>query len=269
MRTCRCSAACRPGTRSCLTSDEEKLRAYADPAVRASCTRRWSSTRAPSCPRSASRTNWWDYIWVEEPVLEKNKWMKGKTIGQIAQAQGKGIIDAFLDLVVEEKLETAFLQAENNIDDEAMAKILTHPERDDRAVGRRRARAVPRRLRLLTRLLGEWVREKQIMSAGERGAAADLRLGLDLRPLRPRPAAARHGRRHRDLRPRHREAAARRASCTTSRPAAGASRSRRPASTATFVNGEVLMEDGEHTGALPGRVAAQHLLPRAQRPLKA
>jgi N-acyl-D-aspartate/D-glutamate deacylase len=35
-------------------------------------------------------------------VLAKNKGLEGKTVGQIAKEQGKGIIDAFLDLVVEE-----------------------------------------------------------------------------------------------------------------------------------------------------------------------
>src|SRR5256885_12591716 len=70
---------------------------------------------------------WWNYIWVNEPALEKNKWMQFRSVGQIAETEGKRVIDAFLDLVVEEKLETRFLQAENNIDDEALSKILTHP----------------------------------------------------------------------------------------------------------------------------------------------
>src|SRR4030088_3421027 len=66
-------------------------------------------------------------MWVHQPALHKNKWMQFKTIGQIAEKQGKRVIQAFLDLVVEEKLETRFLQAENNVDDEALKKILTHP----------------------------------------------------------------------------------------------------------------------------------------------
>ena len=48
--------------------------------------------------------------------------MQFKSIGEIAEKQGKRVIDAFLDLVVEEKLETRFLQAENNIDDEALTQ---------------------------------------------------------------------------------------------------------------------------------------------------
>ena len=57
-----------------------------------------------------------------------HNWMKGKTLNQIAQAQNKRIIDAFLDLVVEEKLETVFMQAENNIDVDAMREMYPHLE---------------------------------------------------------------------------------------------------------------------------------------------
>ena len=52
-----------------------RLRRSRDP--RASCTRKWSSTR-PDCRRPASRTTWWNYMWVEEPVLEKNKGCKAR-----------------------------------------------------------------------------------------------------------------------------------------------------------------------------------------------
>src|SRR5262249_60601278 len=69
----------------------------------------------------------WDYMTVQQAVLPKNQGLVGKTIGEIAKQQGKGIIDAFLDLVVEENLDTAFLHGENNVDDEAVAKILNYP----------------------------------------------------------------------------------------------------------------------------------------------
>src|SRR5204863_409444 len=107
---------------------------------------------------------WWNYIWVNEPALEKNKWMQFKSIGQIAEAQGKRVIDALLDLVVEEKLETRLLQAENNIDDEALTKILTHP---NAVIGLGDGGAHVQfhgGYGYITKLLGEWVREKQVMS---------------------------------------------------------------------------------------------------------
>ena len=58
--------------------------------------------------------NWYEHMFVAGPVLEKNAWMRDKTISEIAQTQGKGIIDAFLDLVVEEKLGTVIRHATGN-----------------------------------------------------------------------------------------------------------------------------------------------------------
>ncbi len=58
-------------------------------------------------PPGICRT-WWDYMTVQHAVLPKNKGLEGKTIGEIAKVQGKGIIDAFLDLVVEEESRHRF-----------------------------------------------------------------------------------------------------------------------------------------------------------------
>ncbi len=105
-----------------------------------------------------------------------------------------------------------------------------------------------------TRLLSEWVREKQVMSLGAGGAAADLRQSAStfglydrglLRPgmvadivifdpdtVKPLPLEVVH-----DF-------------------PTGAKRIKEPAQGIhmTIVNGQVLLEDGKHTGALPGRV---------------
>src|SRR6202023_3948604 len=145
-----------------LSSDEEKMKAYADPEIRD----KLHAEAVVNKPESAvgfSKT-WWNYMWVNEPVLEKNKWMQFKSIGQIAEKEGKRVIDAFLDLVVEEKLETRFLQAENNVDDEALTKILTHP---NAVIGLGDGGAHVQfhgGYGYLTKLLGEWVREKQVMT---------------------------------------------------------------------------------------------------------
>src|SRR6266699_3338472 len=89
--------------------------------------------------------------------------MQGKTIHEIAKAQNKGIIDGFLDLVVEEKLETTFLQAENNVDVDAMREILNFP---NALIGLSDGGAHVQfhgGYGFSTRLLGEWVREKGVM----------------------------------------------------------------------------------------------------------
>src|SRR5437763_2250425 len=109
-----------------LQSDEEKLRAYADPAVRQKLHEEMVEWKVEIPGNTISR-EWYNYIWVEETKLDKNKWMVGKTLNDIAKAQNKRIIDSFLDLVVEEKLETSFMQAENNVDPEAMRQILNYP----------------------------------------------------------------------------------------------------------------------------------------------
>ena len=235
-----------------LASDDEKMRAYCDPAIRAKLHDEVVEHKV-TVPAAGYSRRWYDYMWVESPVLEKNQGLKGKTIGQIAKEQGKGIIDAFLDLVVEEKLETGFLMAENNVDDEAMAKILTYP---NAIVGLSDGGAHVQfhgGYGYSTRLLSEWVREKRVMTLEHAvrrltfdsasamgifdrgllrpGLAADIVI-FDPDTVRPLPESIVH-----DF-------------------PAGGWRVKEPAAgiAATIVNGQVLLEDGKHTGALPGRV---------------
>jgi N-acyl-D-amino-acid deacylase len=235
-----------------LASDEEKLKAYGDPAIRQKLHEE-VVLHMVEVPAAGYSRRWYDYMWVEAPVLAKNQGLKGKTIGQIAKEQDKRIIDAFLDLVVEEKLETGFMQAENNVDDAAMAKILTYP---NAIVGLSDGGAHVQfhgGYGYSTRLLSEWVREKRIMSLEHAvrrltfdsasafglydrgllrpGMAADIVI-FDPDTVRPLPEVVVH-----DF-------------------PAGGWRMKEPAAgiMATIVNGEVLIEDGRHTGALPGRV---------------
>ena len=234
-----------------LMSDEEKLRLYADPEIRAKLHEE-SVVNKPDSAVGISKT-WWNYIWVNEPALEKNKWMQFKSVGQIAETEGKRVIDAFLDLVVEEKLETRFLQAENNIDDEALSRILTHP---NAVIGLGDGGAHVQfhgGYGYITKLLGEWVREKQVMSLEQ----AVRRLTFDSAStfglydrglLRPGmaadiaifdPATVKCGKEE----------------VVHDFPAGGwRIKETSEGVTHTIVNGQVLLEDKKHTGALPGRV---------------
>jgi N-acyl-D-aspartate/D-glutamate deacylase len=234
-----------------LMSDDEKLRLYADPEIRAKLHEE-AVVNKPDSAVGISKT-WWNYIWVNEPALKKNEWMQFKNIGEIAEAQGKRVVDAFLDLVVEEKLETRFLQAENNIDDEALKQILTYP---NAVIGLGDGGAHVQfhgGYGYLTKLLGEWVREKQAMTLEQ----AVRRLTFD--------SASTFGLYNRGLlRP------GMAADITIFDPAtvkcgketvvhdfpAGGWRIKETAEGifATAVNGQMLYEDGRHTGALPGRV---------------
>jgi N-acyl-D-amino-acid deacylase len=235
-----------------LASDDDKLKAYKDPEVRQKLHDEVIEHKV-NVPAAGYSRRWYDYMWVETPVLPKNQDLQGKTIHQIADEQHKRIIDAFLDLVVEENLDTGFMQSENNVDDEAMAKILTYP---NAIVGLSDGGAHVQfhgGYGFSTRLLSEWVRDKQIMSLEHAvrrltfdsasafgiydrglirpGMAADIVI-FDPDTVRPLPEVVVH-----DF-------------------PAGGWRMKEPAAgiMATVVNGEVLMEGGKHTGSLPGRV---------------
>ncbi|MGB9644454.1 MAG: amidohydrolase family protein [Stellaceae bacterium] len=235
-----------------IASDEEKLRAYSDPEIRKKLHAEAVEFKVDTPPPGICRS-WWDYMEMQTAVLPKNKVFEGKTVGQIAQMHGKGIIDAFLDLVVEENLDTEFLHGEINVDEAAMAQILTYP---NALIGLSDGGAhvqFQSGFGFSTRLLAEWVRDKKVMSLEQAvrrltfdsasifglydrgllrpGMAADITI-FDPDTVRPLPLEVVH-----DF-------------------PTGAKRIKEPAAgiMATVVNGEVLMEDGKHTGALPGRV---------------
>jgi N-acyl-D-aspartate/D-glutamate deacylase len=235
-----------------LASDEEKLRAYSDPEVRQKLHNEvieW----AIDLPGNTISRRWYDYTWVDETVLEKNKGLVGKSLHEIAKLQGKGIIDAFLDLVVEENLDTTFLQGENNVDKEAVTKILNY---DNAVVGLSDGGAHVQfhgGYGYSTRLLGHWVREEGIMSLEKAvrrltfdsasafgifdrgllrpGLAADITV-FDPNTVKPRREDIVH-----DF-------------------PAGGWRFRELADGVhyTIVNGQVIIEQGQPTGELPGRV---------------
>jgi len=235
-----------------LASDDEKLQAYRDPDVRKKLHDEvvdWTI----ELPGNTISRRWYDYTWVEEVTLEKNQALVGKSLRELAEMQGKGIIDAFLDLVVEENLDTVFLQGENNVDKEAVTQILNY---DNAVVGLSDGGAHVQfhgGYGYSTRLLGHWVREQGIMSLEKAvrrltfdsasafgifdrgllrpGMVADITV-FDPDTVKPRKEDIVHdfpkgGWRFREL-------------------ADGVHY--------TIVNGQVLIEDGQPTGNLPGRV---------------
>jgi N-acyl-D-amino-acid deacylase len=230
-------------------ADADKLTAYANQAVRAKLR---EEVDAPLGPDSTFSKRW-DLMFVEEPKLAKNRGLAGKHIAEIAKARGQHPLDSFLDLAVEENLETVFTLGEINMDTEAVAQILGSPYA---VVGLTDGGAHVQfhsNVSNPTRLLGYWVREKQIMSLEhavrrltydsasafgiydrglvQPGMAADL-VVFDPDTVAPVKEDVVHdfpanGWRMREL-------------------AEGIHY--------TVVNGEVLLEKGQHTGAHPGRV---------------
>jgi len=240
------------------SSDDEKLAAYRDPQTRAKLR---AEVEAPLTPDSTFSKRW-DLMIVEEPKLAKHRGLRGQSIDAIAKAQGKEPLDAFLDLAVEEQLETVFTLGEINMDTEAVAQILGSPYA---VVGLSDGGAHVQfhsNVSNPTRLLGYWVREKGIMSLElavrrltfdsatafgiydrglvQPGMAADL-VVFDPDTVRPVAEDVVHdfpsnGWRMREL-------------------AEGIHY--------TVVNGEVLLRDGKHTGALPGQLLRGPLTRRA------
>ncbi len=232
---------------------EQRKEVFRDPATRAKL--HFEAVESPLDPdRAGDFTRRWDLQFVFKPALAKNQHLIGKSVADIAQEQNKDVLDAFLDLALEENLETEFERREVNSDQAAMTALLTSPYT---VIGQSDggAHVVFRTdYSYSTYLLSHWVREKQIMSLEEAirkltfvpaslfgfsdrglvrpGMAADLMVfdPTTISPLEPGVAQDLPG---------------------------GAKRRKQLAKGIewTLVNGQVLMEHGQHTGAFPGKVA--------------
>ncbi|MGQ4810082.1 N-acyl-D-aspartate deacylase [Candidatus Entotheonellaceae bacterium PAL068K] len=231
-----------------ISTPEEKLRAYSDPAVRQTLRR---DLEAPGAKAMFSQR--WDLMEIVEPQRPRNQTLKGKSVAQLAAELGKDALDAFLDLAVEEELNTVFVLSEINVDPEAVATLLSSPYT---VVGLSDGGAhvqFDSGVSFSTRLLGYWVREQRIMSLEAAvhqitfnsasafgiydrglirpGMAADLAI-WDADTIAPVPEDIVHDFPNNGWRIREQ--------------AEGVHY--------TVVNGDVLIEKGQHTGALPGRV---------------
>lgn len=232
-----------------ISTPEEKLKAYSDSSVRQKL-REDIEGLGGSNPVFSKR---WDLMFIEDPKLPQNQAMRGKTVAQIAAEQGKDPLDAFLDLGVAENLETVFVLTEINVEPEAVSKILTSPYT---IVGLSDGGAhvqFDSGVAFSTRLLGYWVREQHIMSLEEAirqitfisasafgiydrgllhpGMAADI-VVFDEDTIGPMPEDIVH-----DF-PNH----------------GWRIREQAQGIAYTIVNGQVLLENGKTTGALPGKV---------------
>ena len=149
-----------PAWRPIMLGDEAtKLAAFKDPA-----TRKALHKEAVEATDATTFSRRWDLMFITKPALEKNKGLLGKSVAELAESQGKDVLDAFLDLVVEEDLETGFEINQTNGDEAAVAEILSSPYT---VVGLSDAGAhvvFDAGYGFCTRFLGFWVREKQIMS---------------------------------------------------------------------------------------------------------
>jgi N-acyl-D-aspartate/D-glutamate deacylase len=240
---------------------EERIRSFRDLEIRRALsaeavegTVAQGAGRADRQGRRRRFNRRWDLVQVLMTHEERNRHLEGKSVEQLAQEQGKSIMEAFLDLSLDEDLQTQFKCVDRNVDVEPQRQILGSPYT---VIGTTDGGARPHsmdRHEYSTNLLGYWVREKQIMSLEE----AVYRLAGK--------TALMH-----DLHDRGFIALGKAADITIFDPDTIASKPREPEAeplnSALFrvkrdavgidyviVNGQVLLEGGEHTGALPGQV---------------
>ena len=107
----------------------ERMEKLADPAYRAMLAK---GALAPESGILRGLANWRTMI-VDQPVNPENEWMRGKSVGEIAEQQGKEPFDALLDLAISEDLKTGFRPAASG-DDEATWKMRGEAWLDNRTI---------------------------------------------------------------------------------------------------------------------------------------
>jgi N-acyl-D-amino-acid deacylase len=195
----------------------------------------------------------WDLVQVFMTHHARNRGLEGKSVMQIAEAQGKSVMDAFLDLSLDEELQTFFIGVDRNTDPAAQKQILGSPYT---VIGTSDGGARPHsadRHEYSTHLLEHWVRKQQVMTLEEavhrltgrtalmhdmhdRGFVAAGKIA-DLVVFDPDTIASKPREPVNDL-------------------PAGGTRVKRDAVGIDYVvvNGTVLLDKGELTDALPGQI---------------
>jgi N-acyl-D-aspartate/D-glutamate deacylase len=195
----------------------------------------------------------WDVVNIDKVKLAKNKSFERQSVEEVARRQGKEGLDCFLDLSLEENLETRFSHITTQGDPKAVCEILKHPAV---VIGQSDAGAhmgYDARFGYCTSFLGRWVRDHGIMPLEEAVSKLTFRVasifGLNDRGLLRRGMVA-------DI------AIFDPATINTLEPEyvqdlpGNETRMIQKATGVPFtlVNGTVVIENGAPTGALPGKV---------------
>ena len=197
----------------------------------------------------------WKSIIVSKAALDKNRALEGRTLTDLAEAMGKHVADAMLDLAVEEKLETEFLlQSRSREEDVELAEYV----KTGHAIPSQTDAGAHLNTNFCTAgessyVLGEWVRERQlltledairrftfqpasIMGLSDRGLVREGMVA-DLMVFDP----ARIGVKEDEI--------------TRDGPNGSPRRVQRAEGVEhVVVGGEAVFDHGQHTGAFPGRV---------------
>ena len=99
--------------------EEPRKRAFADPQIRRQLRDDLADRRETNFHRR------WDIVTVEKVAKPENHRYVGKSVEEVGKMRGQDALDAFLDLALEEDLETTFVNYNSGGDARAMAEILT------------------------------------------------------------------------------------------------------------------------------------------------
>lgn len=235
----------------------QQMQLFANPEVRK---RLWKEAVSgegmdPSNTRFSRR---WDMVTVVDTKLPKNSGLVGKSIDQIAKQQGRDVLDVFLDLAIEEELETTFEYFQRNGDPAAMATMLRspYPLAGDSDSG---AHVIFNAYYgFASYFFARWIREHKVMSWEEgvrkMSYASAEAFGIHDRGLLQPGLAA-------DVVVFDPDTIAAEKPVEVADLPAGAKRMKQMSRgiQCTVINGEVFVENNEHTGAYPGRVVRNAL----------
>lgn len=135
-----------------------RKQAFADPATR----QKMRDDMAEPRPVSYHRN--WGRVFVEKVAKPENQKFLGKSVAEVAAGRKQDPLDAFLDLSLEENLETMFETTNRGFNPEAMSTIMKSPYV---VIGTSDAGAHVQfgaDFGYCTTLLGMWVRDRQMIS---------------------------------------------------------------------------------------------------------
>lgn len=199
-------------------------------------------------------TGKWERAIVHEAGRPDMQALIGKSVAEIAERRGKDGLDTFLDLCIEDDLQLQYTYELFNADEDRIPELITH---DQTMVGLSDGGAHVDMLcdaGYCTYLIGTWVRDRQAMTlehAVKRITSEPATFyGMTTRGTIAPGLAADFAIFEYDT-----IGSARRGEMRSDLPGGGR-RLVMPAQGVqyTIVNGEVLFEDGTHTGAMPGQV---------------
>ena len=232
-----------------LGSVEEKAAAFRDSAMRDKL--RAEAVDGKDLPSGALPVTW-ERIFITRTLKERNSAYQGMSVAAMAEAQGKEVIDGFLDLILDEDLGTGLQNSQSGADEGVMGRLIASPYT---VIGLSDAGAhvvFEAGYGYSTLVLGRWVREEGALSLEEAVRKLSFMqaslFGLhDRGLLRPGFAA--------DVVVFDPDTVGAEEPDEVNDLPGGLMRLRQKATGVdyTIVNGEVLLEDGEHTGAYPGR----------------